>query len=182
MGVFTFCLISLFRLKTELELILQSELERRERLANEGLLELHDAKLEKPCSVCSYDCYVSGVFFFIIVLYISVCLFAYLNLLVSYFHFVFTNCVFIHSRVHSVGVYCTHHQTYACLLHSKELCTCPNAQKRVLVRVPIEELKRLVSSLGFFINIFISNPMMEHQLEHKKSTVALELATTNNKT
>lgn len=71
-----------------------------------------------------------------------------------------------------LGVYCTHHQTYACLLHAKELCACQNVLKRVMIRVPIEELKRLVSSLGFFINIFISNPMLDHQLEHKKSTVA----------
>lgn len=52
--------ISLLSLKTELELILQAELLRREAIAPLGIAEVHEPKLEKPCSVCSYDCYISG--------------------------------------------------------------------------------------------------------------------------
>jgi histone demethylase JARID1 len=50
------------------------------------------------------------------------------------------------------GVVCTNHPNkIACLLHSKEACSCASEQKRLFVRVPLTEMRKTFDSLNDYL-------------------------------
>lgn len=49
------------------------------------------------------------------------------------------------------GVYCCNHRTVCCLLHASDLCNCAANMKRILIRIPLKELKDTFDSLQEYI-------------------------------